>query len=375
MSYKRAVNNPKAEASAQSTEKQTSADPKPDAVVSKELTPELLQLAEEGGIEAVREALKSGATPSAAAPAPDAKPQAAPAPQVTDAPPAPPETAAAELTPEGEAPAAETEETPEEPPPAATPEVDEPEEKGIPKRIRLDSEKFTDTERHAARLVKEGVFSNLSEALTHLTAKATPATTTTTQRQDLPEAAELAAANQRVETLTKQLEDATKAADFDQQSKLFLELRKADRDVVVAERKAEAAQSWQRNFDTSAQRARVEYPEASRTDNAFGLAVMGRLANMAPNDPLANDPDQAFKVTQEVAKMLGIKARSEAAATPPAATAAVPATQPAKVPQPKKAPVPGSARTVVPTTQPEEEYTKRARELLGDEAHVLEALT
>ena len=272
-----------------------------------------------------------------------------------------------------ETPTAETETppvTPENPPaqtaPKETPEKPETEEHEIePKRVKLQLHKMEPLSRKVTMLMATGMTAEaaLAEAKSQLGVKPT---------DTAPAPDPVTAAEKELEAAMTEHAKATSEFRTDDVGPALLKVLEAKDKVTAAK---ETVKSTENAFQTSVAKAKAEWPDAATTNTVFGRAVRDLLYEVRenPQHPLHNDPDAAYKVTESIAKELGKPGKS--AATAALTTPPVPPAVPPKVAtKPKPAPpVSGATRTVVPKPTPEAEARAKAKELLGDDAHLLDA--
>jgi hypothetical protein len=249
-----------------------------------------------------------------------------------------------------------------------------------PKRIRLHLEKMTPLGRKVALLMRAGMDPDkaLVEAKAQLGIKdgatSKPATATPTVEQESVKAAET-----ELVTARKELAKANSTFDETVIDKAFERYEAATAKVFEAKESAKAAVSHQSKVDASINRSIQEWPDAQSFEKPLGELVYSRLSRIYAdaNHPLNGDPDAPFKVTEMVAKELGIAGKSASTAAKPAvpSTPASKAASSAPPPRAKPAvPVPGSARSSAKVPDQAAAGLAKIKELAGDDYELVSQL-
>jgi nicotinate-nucleotide--dimethylbenzimidazole phosphoribosyltransferase len=249
-----------------------------------------------------------------------------------------------------------------------------------PKRIRLHLEKMTPLGRKVALLMRAGMDPDkaLVEAKAQLGIKdgatSKPATATPTVEQESVKAAET-----ELVTARKELAKANSTFDETVIDKAFERYEAATAKVFEAKESAKAAVSHQSKVDASINRSIQEWPDAQSFEKPLGELVYSRLSRIYAdaNHPLNGDPDAPFKVTEMVAKELGIAGKSASTAAKPAvpSTPASKAASSAPPPRAKPAvPVPGSARSSAKVPDKAAAGLAKIKELAGDDYELVSQL-
>jgi hypothetical protein len=248
-----------------------------------------------------------------------------------------------------------------------------------PKRIRLHLEKMTPLGRKVALLMRAGMDPDkaLVEAKAQLGIKdgAAPKPATTT----IPEQESVKAAETELVAARKELAKANATFQDEVIEKAFERYEAATAKVFEAKESAKAAVSFQSKVDASITRSIQEWPDAQSFEKPLGELVYSRLSRIYadPNHPLNGDPEAPFKVTELVAKELGIAGKSASTVAKPTvpATPASKAASSAPPPRAKPAvPVPGSARTSAKTPDTAAAGLAKIKELAGDDYELIQQL-
>jgi hypothetical protein len=306
----------------------------------------------------MREALKPKPTK------PDLPPDLAAAVAAEETPAAPEAEAAAETT--EETPAAE--ETPAEETPAEvendgeetdTGEADGPVTASKAKKLRLRLPESDEVGRLAAAYLQRNRDMSMTDAIAAAQkklgiapkpAEATPQVEAK-PKSDLPETVE--AVDAELDRLDSDREKALTELRFEDVAKIDRTLRKLDRHRTALERDAErktveAAETYNRQFDTSIARASELYAFASDPNSPGGKRMLEIERELQANDdPLYHSPLKPLKLAQMVAAELNIAPRKKGA---PAATAK-PAAPAAPAPKKQMLPSGGSRTTPVAANQ------------------------
>jgi hypothetical protein len=249
-----------------------------------------------------------------------------------------------------------------------------------PKRIRLHLEKMTPLGRKVALLMRAGMDPDkaLVEAKAQLGIK-DGATTKTTTAAPTIEQETVKAAETELVAARKELAKANATFQDEVIEKAFERYEAATAKVFEAKESAKAAVSHQSKVDASITRSIQEWPDAQSFEKPLGELVYSRLSRIYadPNHPLNGDPEAPFKVTEMVAKELGIAGKSASTATKPAvpSTPASKAASSAPPPRAKPAvPVPGSARSSAKVPDKAAAGLAKIKELAGDDYELVSQL-
>jgi len=250
-------------------------------------------------------------------------------------------------------------------PAKADPEADEDD---VPRNIKLGTKHFSETERLAAQMVKRGLAPDLRTALDRISPPVT-------QDPNAPKAeSPIEAIDKEIAKVKAERKAATEAYDTDKLVEISDKLVELHVQKIEAKREIEQADASNREFEKSVSRAVAEFPDAALIETPLGAMVYARLANLKPNDPLAYDPDRAFKVAEACAKALNLKGKSALTSAPAAAVKPVVKPPAVKAPQPPK-PVSGAARTTAqPTKTPMESLKEVGAKRFGLDPAMIEAL-